>query len=460
MDGNSLSSSVSTSSLLSEGDSLTQASVELASPPAGETTQLKDSRRKIREERRHAVLTDVTLEDLCVFESLNFPPKYRVPNAFHCVRGSFSQFLQAAPQQQRQLLPPLTHDCCQTFSTLAAVLFSSFGRVVMFQECWNVTSINYVVYVAAWLHQLTLPLRNQRSRPTIRELNECLALPLYFPAQIDPAAFIVLFYNQGAEAQRLIRQLCTPQCSAGASEVCGYVIVSGEYTVSVFCLQHDVAAENPRRFSAAWNLYIADSHGTLPWAQGRASVSSLCLGVPLKGPSIVSVDDGPVKSTTGHVFDMDDGIHHFSCVLFSLLEDHRKLKKDVPTTSVPYMTWTPIRRPQNCVHTCKELTNIINLHWIPHVFSNDVVRSSRDAFGGEHPRACFWGLSTHRSTKRQPVVVEEVRPTRVTVQTTLTDYISSRTAPSQAVEMIGTADAPCVADDVPPSLLLKRHRVQ
>lgn len=564
----------------------------------------------LRQKRRTARLIDTTLAEMTT-RLAGKEPTYFIDGGIICIRGSFSQFTQE--KTKRSLLPAMTHDCCQTFATLTAILMSSFGFVVNLQECWTLSTINYLLYLAAWCHQLTYPVwPHKKMRPKINDLNASLALKTFFPAKIEGDEFDVVFYDQAIKAQGLIAQLCTDVRGRAVKKeqqqqhstkdaqhpVCGYVIVSGDYTVSVFCLHHDCENAKPScDHEVAWTLYIADSHGTLPWAMSMASVSGLTLGrkkakpfpqdketsstkitaqeeapsvnenevqvgpigaevhhhvvssdedesvvdvdgmvstspgaplevsdksddaarglgseskvTPLSRQSssaVVDVDDEeavleaatssstlaaggaeqvdttqplerPLPSTSNGggsasraevvppsgaeeqrplkpvVFDFEEGVNHFSNILFALLESHRKIRLDEQqaqllaaqqlqqgiapappvvdvvavddpppaaastqrNTSVPYMTWTPIRRQLGAAYPAKQIKEMIDKHWLPHVLSNPVVQAEYQKYGSVHPRSCFWGQETRVlrrdrlvMSKDNPIVVEDM----------------------------------------------------
>jgi hypothetical protein len=406
------SSSVSTSSLMSDCEYVDTNDPTAALSPAHQKQHQKS-------ERRNGCLTELTLEDMCIYTTIDNPPVYRVPNVIHSIRGSFSQFM--AVGQPNQLLPPLTNDCCQTFSALAAILFSSFGLVVMAEECWNTCTVNYLVYLAAWLHQLTAPLR-ARSRPTVGDLNRCLLLQQNFSSKLQEDGFMAVLYERG-RVEALVRAMCQAQ---DGSSTCGYLIVSGQYTVSIFALAHNVR----RGDSPAWNLYIADSHGSLPWAMGKASISSLSL----RQQNVVDVD---APDGIGAPLLFDEGVRHFCDILCALLEDNRRLQRtDMPQQSTPYMTWTPIQRPPGTCATATELAKHIDLVWVPQILETPRVADEHAAFGKRHPMKCFWGQITKVAKRDTPIGKALVRQSS---QMTLDRFIGKKqTRPIDAGE---TADA-------------------
>ncbi|KAK7198403.1 hypothetical protein NESM_000800000 [Novymonas esmeraldas] len=299
------------------------------------------------------------------------------------------------------ILPPLTCDCCQTFSTLSAVLLSSLGFAAMLGECCSLSTVNYLLYISAWMHQLTLPCWPQkRVRPTIGDLNTSLHLRDYFPSKANADEFEVVFYNQASRAVELLHTMCTPRKRArsadGVYPVYGYVIVSGDYTVSIFAVEHDIAKGSRSRYREAWSLYICDSHGTQPWSDDKASISGLTFGHRSQ-----SVDDAEEEEGSGSgsgsgsggaaaTVSVEDGIHYFSTILFTLLEEHRKGAQR--TNQTPYMTWTPLRRRRALAYTAQELKKIIDGHWIPKVLSNPTVQAEARKFGFK-PLECFWGIA-------------------------------------------------------------------
>lgn len=375
-------------------------------------------KQRQRSERRGGILTELTLEDICVYTTIDHPPTYRVPNIIHSIRGSFSQFMTVG--QPSNLLPPLTSDCCQTFSALAAILFSSFGLVVMAEECWNTCTVNYIVYLAAWLHQLTATLR-PRSRPTVGDLNRCLLLPQHFPSKIQEDAFMAVLYERG-RVETLVKAMCQVQ---EGDNTCGYLIVSGQYTVSIFCLAHNVRKGD----AAAWNLYIADSHGSLPWAMGKASISSLSL----RQQNVIDVDS-PEGAAAPLLF--DEGVRHFCDILCALLEDNRRLQRTETTSLItPYMTWTPIHRASGTCMTATELAKHIDAVWVPQILQNPRVAEEHVIFGKRHPIQCFWGQITKVVKKEPPAQKATLRQPS---QTTLDRFMGKKqtTRPADSVQVV------------------------
>jgi hypothetical protein len=392
-------------SALPESTAQTSAS---PSPPqdgsAGGSKRLQ--REREREERLRGRLTDLTFTDIsCV---RNGRPDFIKQSVLVCIQGSKSQF-DARTGRMKDILPPLTCDCCQTFSTLSAVLLSSLGFAAMLSECCSLSTVNYLLYISAWMHQLTLPCWPQkRVRPTIGDLNTCLHLRDYFPSKANADEFEIVFYNQGLKAVQLLHAMCASRkrgrCSDSVYPVYGYVIVSGDYTVSIFAVEHDIAKNTKSRYKEAWSFYICDSHGTQPWSEGKASISGITFGHAAHevdadrtdgSNSGGGVDDTGPSSTVS----VEDGIHYFSTILFTLLEEHRKGAQR--SNQIPYMTWTPLRRRRPLAYTAQELKKIIDSHWIPKVLSSPIVRAEAKKFSFV-PLECFWGIGPARSTGATP----------------------------------------------------------
>ena len=405
-------------------------------------------REAVRQQRLLGHLIDSSLRELTA--TRNGMDDYFLEGAVRVVMASNSQFSVTKKSHGKVMMPPLCSDSCQTFATVSAVLLSSLGFVVNIQDCWNTSTVNYLLYISAWLHQLTQPLWGvNKSRPTVKDLNECLMLQNIFPAKVQGEDFFFLFYNEASRALDLIAELCdvsetqqrkrgrstathavdenegdhnvgidgspTPRRSSGSGRldpVCGYVIVSGDYTVSVFAVMHDIPPGKNLPFSAAWNLCLCDSHGTLPWVNGKAAICSVSAGVPNIEYDILTSDDAGCRKQSA-VFPLGEGVRHFCNMLFALLEHNRRSKwvksasvkdlaspgKDAPTAaassgSIPYMTWTPIRRRLSQVRVVSEITKTIDNVWIPQVLSHPLVAQEQQRFGGTHPQQCFWGSKT------------------------------------------------------------------
>lgn len=372
-----------------------------SSPTTESSPAQKEAKRLVRErereERVHGRLTELSFADvMCV---RNGKPDFLRANVLACVRGSRSQF-DPRLGRTKSLLPPLTGDCCQTFSTLSAVLLSSLGFAVMLSECCTPSTVNYLLYISAWMHQLTATSwPSHGSRPTIRDLNASLNLHEFFPAKVCDEEFDVVFYNQAAKATDLLRQMCAPAAKrergadAALAPVCGYVIVSGDYTVSIFSVDHDIPKSRPTggasRYAQAWSFYICDSHATQPWSLGKASVTGLTFGVPSGRDGMASRTRGARASLP--VTPVDDGLHCFSTILFTLLEEHRRGASTSPT-QVPYMTWTPIRRKRSLAFVAQELKEVLDRCWLPKVLQKPAVNAEAMKFGF-HPLECFMGVS-------------------------------------------------------------------
>lgn len=374
----------------------------------------KEARERERIARLHGKLTDLSFMDISC--TRNGHPDFLKAKVLVCVRGSRSQF-DPRVGKAKTLLPPLTGDCCQTFATLSAVLLGSLGFAVSISECCTTSTVNYLLYIAAWLHQLTSTSWPSRgSRPTVRDLNTCLHLTEFFPAKVCDEEFDVVFYNQAPKALDLLRQMCTPSqkrgrnCDGPTSSVCGYVVVSGDYTVSIFSVDHDIKKGQPTRYAQAWSFYICDSHATQPWSLGKASVTGLTFGVPSQQkPQSAPVSQGgslaPARQSSAvgadtvglPVIGVDDGIHYFSTILFTLLEEHRRGVAVAPG-QIPYMTWTPIRRKRALAYVAEELKEVIDRKWLPKVLQNQCVKSEASKFDF-HPLECFLGVRTAAAEK-------------------------------------------------------------
>ncbi|KAG8346913.1 hypothetical protein TRVL_02270 [Trypanosoma vivax] len=352
----------------------------------------KAYREEQRRLRRTGRLTDITLEEISVQRKGKY--EFYLPNTIVCARGSFSQF-NAREGRRGSLMPPRTHDCCQTFSTLAAILLSSLGFAVTMQECFDTSTVNYLLYISAWLHQISSPTWPQRKlRPTIGDLNSCLRLREFFPSTIDESEFEVLFYNQNDRAETLVRQLCTSLVKRARSEdvanpICGYVIASGDYTVSIFSLNHDILRQTNERYSDVWSLFLCDSHGTQPWSENKACITGITIAVPRQGASL---DKGVVEK--------EEGLRHFAMILFALLEDHRNSVRSPKRT--PYMTWSPVRRERLTVVTAEELKKSIDNDWVPAIMQNPVISQQAEKYRFR-PLKCFIGCSAISLAKHSEV---------------------------------------------------------
>ncbi|CCW64417.1 unnamed protein product [Phytomonas sp. EM1] len=367
-------------------------------------------RRQVREqerlERLYGKLTDLSYSDIT--RTRGGQVDFIRPNTLVCIRGSKSQF-DARSGQMKALLPPLTSDCCQTFSALSAVLLSSLGFAVMLSECCTTSTVNYLLYVAAWMHQLSCTSWPQKGlRPTLRDLNVCLHLRSFFPACVCDGEFEVVFYNQPRKVTTLLHQMCGVGVGRAkrqlgenrAPAVCGYVIVSGDYAVSIFSILHDIQPGSKSRYAKAWSFYICDSHGTQPWSLHKASICGVTFGVPSAEAAPSSTSSPPVGggSAPADLITVEDGIHYFSTMLFVLLEQHRQ-QCVVSPTQVPYMTWTPIRRRRSLAYTAGEIKSIIDNHWIPKVLSAEAVKEQARRYGFK-PLECFWGISSPPSASK------------------------------------------------------------
>lgn len=361
------------------------------------TVNKKLVRQKQREDRINGKLTTLRFENITAYR--NGAPDFIVPHVLHCIIGSRSQF-DARSGKTRQILPILTTDCCQTFATLSAVLLSSHGRAEVLRKSCNTSTVNYLLYISAWLHQLTRTSWPKRgTRPSVSDLNTCLLLQYYFPSKVEPDKFQILFYNQSSKALELLHQLCVLPSSAKrqrqtssetnwsplvlcSNPLCGYVVVSGDYTVSIFSVEHHHLDPEKDCYSKAWTLYICDSHGTQPWSLGKASICGVTFGIPTS--ALVSED----------VISVDAGIQHFSTILFTLLEEHRTA---VPRRDerIPYMTWTPITRRRSQFLSGEDIKRIIQEHWLPKTLRQPSVTYQANLLEF-NLLPCFWGLKMEK----------------------------------------------------------------
>lgn len=328
---------------------------------------------------------------------------YFIPNVFRYVAGSTSQF----NRTQSSDLPPLSTDCCQSFASIVGVLWATLGTVSGIKQLWCKSGINYLLYLSSWLHQYSSAVWSQsgKPRPYISDINNTLHLAEYFAARLCPNEFEVVCYHQRERALNLLREICVSQAPDRDGCVrCGYVIVSGDYTFGVVSLRHD---KTP---FPAWKLCLLDSHGSLPWSHECASITSMSVGV--QGGS---AKDTPTKPAMGRqadhatacqIFDAQEGIQHFSNVLFALLEHTRNhhpataapscarrkassseavkafvveegseedasciaatCRSAAPThTRIPYTTWTPLRVREGHACTMEELITTIDERFLP-----------------------------------------------------------------------------------------------
>lgn len=338
------------------------------------------ARQKEREERITGKLTHLRFDAIsCIRDG---HPDFLIEGVIHCILGSRSQF-DARRGKMKNLMPPLTVDCCQTFSTLSAVLLSSLGRTEMLWSCCNISTVNYLLYLSAWLHQLTRTSWPKRGyRPSVSDLKVCLFLNEYFPTKVEAEKFRVIFYNQSSVVTELLYQICMSSTkrvrdSDLLNPVCGYVVVSGDYTVSIFCTDHQ-HMEPDSGYSKAWSLFICDSHGTQPWSRSKASICGVTFGV-LSG----------VVRAEKTLLTVEDGIKYFSTILFTLLETHRAA---VPRPdNMPYMTWTPLTRRRSQFYTGDDIKKVMVDHWLPKVLGQEEVarQIEKNKFD---LLPCFWGL--------------------------------------------------------------------
>lgn len=364
-------------------------STVVGSQPVSQTSSRKKEREKERQNRLRGKLTSLRFENIVTMRS--GVPDFIIPGVLHSVLGSKSQF-DARTGRLKNIMPELTVDCCQTFATLSAVLLSSLGRAEMFCNSCNTSTINYLLYISAWLHQLTRTSWPKRGdRPSVSDLNTCLLLHQYFPSKLQADKFLIFFYNQGEQVIELLHEICSsrkrpretdgrPSCSSvtpADNPVCGYIVVSGDYTVSIFSVEHQHLDPKKDCYSKAWSFYICDSHGTQPWSQDKASVCGVTFGIP---SGVLHADD---------IIPVEKGIEYFANMLFTLLEEHRTV---VPRgDSIPYMTWTPITRRRSQFFSGDDLKHVIENHWLPKTLAQPAV-AHQAKIHKFNLLPCFWGL--------------------------------------------------------------------
>lgn len=364
-----------------EDTSSTSSAVEITLTTISPSSK-KLARQKEREERINGKLTDLRFDSISCMRGGR--PDFIIRDVLRCVLGSRSQF-DARLGRMKNIMPPLTIDCCQTFATLSAVLLSSLGRAEMFWANCNVSTVNYLLYLSAWLHQLTRTSWPKCGlRPSVSDLKSCLFLNNYFPTKVEADKFLVVFYNQSEKILELLRQICTSHAKRPREEgesslqsVCGYVVVSGDYTVSIFSMDYHFM-DKSSGYSKAWSLFICDSHGTQPWSRGKASICGVTFGQPA------------TANKEELVLSVDDGIRYFSTILFTLLEEHRTA---VPRSdAIPYMTWTPLSRRRSQFYSSDDLKRVMVEHWLPKVLAQTEV-SRQIKINNFKLLPCFWGLN-------------------------------------------------------------------
>eukprot|EP00758_Cryptobia_borreli_P013005 Tbor_TRINITY_DN5796_c2_g1::TRINITY_DN5796_c2_g1_i3::g.20399::m.20399 len=356
----------------------------------------KARHEKLRTERMTGRLIDITLAEIAHKRSAISPLNmslydYRFEkNSINVVSASFSQFTPI------KFFPPTAHDCCQTFSTIAAVIIGSLEFVTTMENIWIPSTIHYILYISAWIHHITKPLwsRNGSLRPTTRDLGDILRFSTFFP--VSPSDdFSVIFYNESVKAREMVFQLCMPSgeikedtalsasgtkrqrtelefhsLANNSNHCCGYTIVSGDYTISIVCLKHHKKSKYTRQ---VYSLILCDSHGSLPWANDKASFT--CVNVE------DSADCSRHSSNQQRIFSLETGVTHFCNILFALLEDNRKdwfktrpqineNRCKTGKTTVPYMTWTPFfRKCCGAGLAAVELRDTIQKKWLPSILN-------------------------------------------------------------------------------------------
>ena len=378
--------------------------IEIVPNAGNNPTDASSKSAQLRRLRCSSKLTDETFATLFVEKKessfLSGKTDFRVPNAVVVLRGALSQF-DGASHGSAQLLPSIANDCCQTFSAVCAALLCSCGCVKNLTDMWVPSTVNYILYVSAWLHQLTSPVWREsgKVRPNVRDLNKLLKLKTTFPAAPDDD-FEILFYNEAEKIVNKIESLCTSRSKrkrermsdASTPATCGFLIVSGDYTISVLCVPHDTTIEN----NPAYALILCDSHGTTPWSRNKASLLLLTIIDNLPDGESADMPNG------SKAYNISTGSKYFCEILFAILEDNRKeawkslqadLKRGSGTPSVPYMTWTPVKRWAETPLSIVDLKNIVDTQWLPSCMEHPLVLREKEAhFPNSSLRPCFMGL--------------------------------------------------------------------
>ena len=261
---------------------------------------------------------------------------YIFPGAVRIAKGSTSQF--HTTPVSRRLLPPMVQECCATFSALAVHCSVSLRRE-QFEKKFSISQwLDYLLYCASWLHQLSRESWHFDSDVKIRPLSKDVSRVLagqddsagsgkrsrddeleFCDAAIRTCEFDVVCYDQ---LDRAVEKICL--LFAPGAAVKGYVIVSGEYCFGVACAGEGASAL----------LLLYDSHGALPWAMSRCSVTAAVV---------------------------DRGLHHFLLILTSLLDSTRRNA----TKTAAYTTWIPVvtkRQDRQLDSTLSECHRVL-IHW-------------------------------------------------------------------------------------------------
>jgi hypothetical protein len=261
---------------------------------------------------------------------------YVVPGLLLSFAGSISQF--DVRSQRSEVLPPLAGDCCETFCVLTALCIvslvdsSEFVKFFLSQRrdsSGTGSAVNYFVYFAAWLHQLTAPQWGYglgKLRPNVADVVRCLGLrEMVQSVRLAPEEFTPIFYYEREKVVSMLAQLrrvesrkrkreATGECSSTLPQspaplpVRGFIIVSGDFTFAV--------ASIPRT-SSCNDLLLLDSHGVLPWADGRACVCGFT-DAPIHPEIRESISDPELKS-------FDSGFEHFVHMVLAVLDFSRQL---------------------------------------------------------------------------------------------------------------------------------------
>lgn len=274
---------------------------------------------------------------------------YTALNCFvRAISGNFSQFnVHSIPRSEKaaSMFPPSssTQDCCQTFSTLAAVILGSMEFACHLRSAWTVSTAHYLLMLAAWLHHLSKNIWPSNGvRPTASDLKACLRLADFFPVH-PTGEFMTFFYNQGNEMRLQIKSLITSPKRAKQPHPCGFTIVSGDFTIAVFALREGTLEKEEK--GDTYTIVLADSHGTLPWSRDRVSLSSVVVSNceppdPAIGPDGKPNCVGTLPNGQA-VYDLNTGIDHFCSILFALLEEHREVQYSILQSSLSAQQQSP-----------------------------------------------------------------------------------------------------------------------
>lgn len=411
----SQSPSVNTQDLLEpEHDTQHEDIVVIDSVSTAQPTRSKQD--EMRNERCRSRLTSETYETLFPTSAKANPLTrgkfdFKVEDIITVLVGKLSQF-DSPRSHSGNLFPPTANDCCQTFSAVCAVLLGSCGTINNLKGLWKCSTVNYILYVSAWLHHVTSSVwGTTKQRPNVRDLGQLLHFEKIFP--VAPREdFEIIFYNEAPKIRSMVQALCTPnKGKRGRSDdkprsTCGYLIVSGDYTISIVCLRHDTKVDENDAFA----LIMCDSHGSPLWSKGKASFLLLNVMEGLHEGQNVKTPNGSAA------YDIKTGCNYFCDILFAMLEDNRKenwniLQQSMASRSstsdrhcrtnvsskpppVPYMTWTAVQRVASVNLSPDELRQKIDKEWLPHCLTNATILAEKNKHFPPDTflRTCFMGM--------------------------------------------------------------------